>query len=61
MSSISRARSARLVANHRVHVVPVVLALANPLWQRDVWLDPARKEFGALLDAWAGALASRHE
>lgn len=31
---------ARLIANHRVHVVPVVLALANPSWQRDVWLDP---------------------
>ncbi|MFF7240712.1 hypothetical protein [Streptomyces collinus] len=32
---------ARLLANHRVHVVPVVLALANPPWQRDVWLDPS--------------------
>ncbi|MFJ8789485.1 hypothetical protein [Streptomyces sp. NPDC102462] len=32
---------ARLIANHRVHVVPVVLALANPPWQRDVWLDPS--------------------
>ncbi|MFF5496266.1 hypothetical protein [Streptomyces aquilus] len=31
----------RLIANHRVHVVPVVLALANPPWQRDVWLDPS--------------------
>ncbi|MFF4148105.1 hypothetical protein ACFY0A_44245 [Streptomyces sp. NPDC001698] len=31
----------RLIANHRVHVLPVVLALANPLWQRDVWLDPS--------------------
>nr|WP_079083234.1 hypothetical protein [Streptomyces antibioticus] len=30
-----------LMANHRVHVVPVVLALANPPWQRDVWLDPS--------------------
>ncbi|MEU1596135.1 hypothetical protein ABZ468_25575 [Streptomyces sp. NPDC005708] len=30
---------ARLIANHRVHVLPVVLALANPPWQRDVWLD----------------------
>ncbi|MCF1594543.1 SCO4402 family protein [Streptomyces muensis] len=32
---------ARLMANHRVHVVPVVLALANPPWQQDVWLDPS--------------------
>ncbi|MFD3489229.1 hypothetical protein ACFWWB_01495 [Streptomyces sp. NPDC058690] len=32
---------AQLMANHRVHVVPVVLALANPPWQRDVWLDPS--------------------
>ncbi|MEW2510848.1 hypothetical protein [Streptomyces sp. NPDC046870] len=32
---------ARLLANHRVHVVPVVLALANPPWQQDVWLDPS--------------------
>ncbi|MFG3091644.1 hypothetical protein ACGGAI_28885 [Streptomyces antibioticus] len=33
---------AGLIANHRVHVVPAVLALANPPWQqRDVWLDPA--------------------
>ncbi|MEU6536685.1 hypothetical protein [Streptomyces sp. NPDC047000] len=32
---------ARLMANHRLHLVPVVLALANPPWQRDVWLDPA--------------------
>ncbi|MBW5423902.1 hypothetical protein GKQ77_20430 [Streptomyces sp. BG9H] len=29
------------IANFRVHVVPVVLALANPPWQRDVWLDPS--------------------
>ncbi|MGQ4382280.1 SCO4402 family protein [Streptomyces sp. SAS_270] len=35
---------ARLLANHRVHVVPVVLALANPPWQRDVWLDPSMFE-----------------
>ncbi|MCX4567642.1 SCO4402 family protein [Streptomyces albogriseolus] len=33
-----------VVANHRVHVVPVVLALANPPWQRDVWLDPSKFE-----------------
>jgi hypothetical protein len=32
------------MANHRVHVVPVVLALANPPWQRDVWLDPSAFE-----------------
>ncbi|MGW7420699.1 SCO4402 family protein [Streptomyces sp. NPDC054813] len=36
--------AARLIANHRVHVVPVVLALANPSWQRDVWLDPSTFE-----------------
>ncbi|MGN5378722.1 SCO4402 family protein [Streptomyces lasalocidi] len=36
--------AARLIANHRVHVVPVVLALANPPWQRDVWLDPSAFE-----------------
>ncbi|MFE2297395.1 hypothetical protein ACFXAW_04280 [Streptomyces sp. NPDC059445] len=36
--------AARLIANHRVHVVPVVLALANPAWQRDVWLDPSAFE-----------------
>ncbi|MEU6800506.1 SCO4402 family protein [Streptomyces neyagawaensis] len=35
---------ARLIANHRVHVVPVVLALANPPWQRDVWLHPSAFE-----------------
>ncbi|MGW3126717.1 SCO4402 family protein [Streptomyces sp. NPDC001123] len=32
------------MANHRVHVVPVVLALANPPWQREVWLDPSAFE-----------------
>ncbi|MER5714333.1 hypothetical protein [Streptomyces sp. NPDC002132] len=32
---------AQVMANHHVHVVPVVLALANPPWQRDVWLDPS--------------------
>ncbi|MEV6590225.1 SCO4402 family protein [Streptomyces acidicola] len=32
---------ARLIVSHRVHVVPAVLALANPPWQRDVWLDPS--------------------
>ncbi|MFF4258627.1 hypothetical protein ACFY1L_46335 [Streptomyces sp. NPDC001663] len=36
--------AARLMANHRVHVVPVVLALADPPWQRDVWLDPSAFE-----------------
>ncbi|WP_338783128.1 hypothetical protein [Streptomyces sp. DG1A-41] len=34
-------KDARLIANHRVHVVPAVLALANPPSQRDVWLDPS--------------------
>ncbi|MGW6269798.1 SCO4402 family protein [Streptomyces sp. NPDC055060] len=32
------------IANFRVHVVPAVLALANPPWQRDVWLDPSKFE-----------------
>ncbi|MFF0049452.1 hypothetical protein [Streptomyces sp. NPDC005498] len=32
------------LANFRVHVVPAVLALANPPWQRDVWLDPSTFE-----------------
>lgn len=36
--------SARTLANHRVHVLPVDLALANPPWQRDVWLDPSTFE-----------------
>lgn len=36
--------AARVLANHRAHVVPVVLALANPPWQRNVWLDPAAFE-----------------
>ncbi|MFB7755684.1 hypothetical protein ACFC18_39725 [Streptomyces sp. NPDC056121] len=34
----------RLVANFRVHVVPAVLSLANPSWQRDVWLDSSTFE-----------------
>ncbi|GGO42827.1 SCO4402 family protein [Streptomyces lasiicapitis] len=29
------------MANFRVNLVPAVLALANPPWQRDVWLDPS--------------------
>ncbi|MFD8030820.1 hypothetical protein ACFV3F_19090 [Streptomyces sp. NPDC059717] len=28
----------------RVNLVPAVLALANPPWQRDVWLDPSTFE-----------------
>ncbi|MFJ3694535.1 hypothetical protein ACIPW9_10535 [Streptomyces sp. NPDC090052] len=32
------------MANFRVHLVPAVLALANPPWQRDVWLDPSTFE-----------------
>jgi hypothetical protein len=32
------------LANFRVHLVPAVLALANPPWQRDVWLDPSTFE-----------------
>ncbi|MEU9131671.1 hypothetical protein AB0D08_26770 [Kitasatospora sp. NPDC048540] len=30
--------------HHRLHVVPAVVALAGPSWQREVWLDPARFE-----------------
>ncbi|MDD1061597.1 hypothetical protein NMG29_25840 [Streptomyces cocklensis] len=36
--------SSQRVANFRVHLVPAVLALANPPWQRDVWLDPSTFE-----------------
>ncbi|GAA4831979.1 SCO4402 family protein [Kitasatospora terrestris] len=31
---------------YRLHVVPAVVALASPAWQREVWLDPA--EFDGL-------------
>ncbi|MEV6752017.1 hypothetical protein [Streptomyces sp. NPDC051214] len=48
------------MANFRVHVVPAVLALANPPWQRDVWLDPSKFEnldhvFHALFDDFCDA------
>ncbi|MEE1670281.1 SCO4402 family protein [Streptomyces sp. NPDC003328] len=39
-----RAEDSRLLANFRVNLVPAVLALANPPWQRDVWLDPSTFE-----------------
>ncbi|WP_232248187.1 SCO4402 family protein [Streptacidiphilus rugosus] len=26
--------------HYRLHVVPAVVALASPTWQREVWLDP---------------------
>ncbi|MFF4384497.1 hypothetical protein [Kitasatospora sp. NPDC001547] len=26
--------------HHRLHVVPAVVALASPTWQREVWLNP---------------------
>ncbi|MGW2014245.1 SCO4402 family protein [Streptomyces sp. NPDC001927] len=29
---------------YRQHVVPAVVALASPAWQREVWLDPAAFE-----------------
>ncbi|MEV7189195.1 hypothetical protein [Kitasatospora sp. NPDC093102] len=29
---------------HRLHVVPAVVALASPTWQREVWLDPNQLE-----------------
>ncbi|MEV6142288.1 hypothetical protein [Streptomyces sp. NPDC051992] len=31
----------QLLSNFRVNLVPAVLALANPPWQRAVWLDPS--------------------
>lgn len=51
---------AQVMANHRVHVVPVVLALANPPWQQDVWLDPSEFEnidhvFHTLFDGFCDA------
>ncbi|MEV0577482.1 hypothetical protein [Streptomyces sp. NPDC050392] len=33
-----------ITARVRTHLVPAVLALANPPWQRDVWLDPSTFE-----------------
>lgn len=30
--------------HYRRHVVPAVLSLASPSWQREVWLDPAEFE-----------------
>lgn len=33
-----------VMANSRVHVVPAVLSLANPPWQREVWLDRSKFE-----------------
>lgn len=33
-----------ITARARIHLVPAVLALANPPWQRDVWLDPTAFE-----------------
>ncbi|MFF0000622.1 SCO4402 family protein [Streptomyces avermitilis] len=29
---------------YRLHVVPAVVALASPAWQREVWLDPVQLE-----------------
>ncbi|GGP93777.1 SCO4402 family protein [Streptomyces melanogenes] len=29
---------------YRLHVVPAVVALASPTWQREVWLDPDQPE-----------------
>ncbi|MCF2533166.1 SCO4402 family protein [Yinghuangia soli] len=29
---------------YRLHLVPAVVALASPTWQREVWLDPTRFE-----------------
>lgn len=34
----------QLLTNFRVNLVPAVLALANPPWQRAVWLDPSAFE-----------------
>ncbi|WP_371624818.1 hypothetical protein OG245_19765 [Streptomyces sp. NBC_01116] len=33
-----------ITARVRIQLVPAVLALANPPWQRDVWLDPSTFE-----------------
>ncbi|WP_405666675.1 hypothetical protein [Streptomyces sp. NBC_00055] len=33
-----------ITARARIHLVPAVLALANPPWQREVWLDPTTFE-----------------
>ncbi|MFF8500343.1 hypothetical protein ACF07L_06745 [Streptomyces anulatus] len=33
-----------ITARVRIHLVPAVLALANPPWQRDIWLDPSTFE-----------------
>jgi hypothetical protein len=30
--------------HYRLHVVPAVVALASPTWQREVWLDPEQFE-----------------
>jgi hypothetical protein len=30
--------------HYRLHVVPAVVALASPTWQREVWLDPDQFE-----------------
>ena len=30
--------------HYRLHVVPAVLSLASPSWQREVWLDPTQFE-----------------
>ncbi|MFC1430337.1 hypothetical protein ACEZDB_06625 [Streptacidiphilus sp. N1-3] len=30
--------------HYRLHIVPAVVALASPTWQREVWLDPGRFE-----------------
>ncbi|MFI2617405.1 hypothetical protein [Streptomyces sp. NPDC018584] len=35
---------AQRLVNFRVHLVPAVLALANPPWQRNVWLDASTFE-----------------
>ncbi|MGW1093383.1 hypothetical protein ACWD4L_46275 [Streptomyces sp. NPDC002596] len=44
-----------ITARARIHLVPAVLALANPPWQRDVWLDPTAFEN---LDGSRRAMAS---
>ncbi|MCX4704435.1 hypothetical protein [Streptomyces sp. NBC_01373] len=52
-------------ANFRVHLVPAVLALGNPPWQRDVWLDPSSFEnldhiFHTLFDDFCDADHPEH-
>lgn len=53
------------IADFRVHLVPAVLALGNPPWQRDVWLNPSSFEnldhiFHTLFDDFCDADHPEH-